>query len=73
MFDYLFFDLDGTLTDPAQGITNSFVHALKYFGIEIPSYETLCTFIGPPLPETFKTQFGFDEQKVAEGVKNYRE
>ena len=73
MFDYLFFDLDGTLTDPAQGITNSFIHALKYFGIEIPSYETLCTFIGPPLPETFKTQFGFDEQKVAEGVKIYRE
>lgn len=73
MFDYLFFDLDGTLTDPAQGITNSFVHALKYFGIEIPSYETLCTFIGPPLPETFKTQFGFDKQKVAEGVKKYRE
>ena len=73
MFDYLFFDLDGTLTDPAQGITNSFIHALKYFGIEIPSYETLCTFIGPPLPETFKTQFGFDEQKVAEGVIKYRE
>lgn len=73
MFDYLFFDLDGTLTDPAQGITNSFIHALKYFGIKIPTYETLCTFIGPPLPETFKTQFGFDEQKVAEGVKKYRE
>ena len=73
MFDYLFFDLDGTLTDPAQGITNSFIHALKYFGIEIPSYEILCTFIGPPLPETFKSQFGFDEQKVAEGVKIYRE
>ena len=73
MFDYLFFDLDGTLTDPALGITNSFKHALKYFGIEIPSYETLCTFIGPPLPETFKTQFGFSEEKAAEGVKKYRE
>ena len=73
MFDYLFFDLDGTLTDPAQGITNSFIHALKYFGIEIPSYETLCTFIGPPLPDTFKTQFGFDDKKAAEGVKKYRE
>lgn len=73
MFDYLFFDLDGTLTDPALGITNSFKHALKYFGIEIPSYETLCSFIGPPLPDTFKTQFGFDEVKAAEGVKKYRE
>ena len=73
MFDYLFFDLDGTLTDPAQGITNSFIHALNYFGIEIPSYETLCTFIGPPLPDTFKTQFDFDDKKAAEGVKKYRE
>ena len=73
MFEYLFFDLDGTLTDPALGITNSFIHALKYFGIEIPSYETLCTFIGPPLPDTFKTHFGFDDQKAAEGVKKYRE
>ena len=73
MFEYLFFDLDGTLTDPAPGITNSFIYALKFFGIEIPSYETLCTFIGPPLPETFKTQFGFTEEKAAEGVKKYRE
>ena len=73
MFDYIFFDLDGTLTDPARGITNSFIHALKYFGIEIPSYETLCSFIGPPLPETFKTQFGFSDEKAAEGVKKYRE
>lgn len=73
MFDYLFFDLDGTLTDPAQGITNSFIHALKYFGIEIPTYEKLCTFIGPPLVDTFKTQFGFDDEKAALGVKKYRE
>lgn len=73
MFDYLFFDLDGTLTDPAQGITNSFIHALKYFGIEIPTYEKLCTFIGPPLVDTFKTQFGFDDEKASLGVKKYRE
>ncbi len=73
MFNYLFFDLDGTLTDPAEGITNSFIHALKKFGLEIPSYEKLCSFIGPPLVETFKTQFGFDEVKAKLGVKYYRE
>ncbi len=73
MFDYLFFDLDGTLTDPALGITNSFKYALKSFGIEIPSYEKLCSFIGPPLIDTFKTQFDFDEAKAQEGVKKYRE
>lgn len=73
MFDYYFFDLDGTLTDPAMGITNSFIHALKYFGIEIPSYEKLCTFIGPPLVTTFKKEFGFDDEKSMLGVKKYRE
>ena len=73
MFDYLFFDLDGTLTDPALGITNSFKHALKSFGMEIPSYETLCSFIGPPLPDTFKNLLGFSDEMVSEGVKKYRE
>ena len=73
MFDYYFFDLDGTLTDPALGITNSFVHALKFFGLEIPSYEKLCTFIGPPLVATFQKEFGFDDEKCMEGVKKYRE
>ena len=73
MFDYYFFDLDGTLTDPAEGITNSFVHAIKYFGLEVPSYEKLCTFIGPPLVATFQKEFGFDEEKCMEGVKKYRE
>ena len=73
MFDYYFFDLDGTLTDPAQGITNSFIHAIKYFGLEVPSYEKLCTFIGPPLVATFQNEFCFDEEKCMEGVKKYRE
>ena len=73
MFDYYFFDLDGTLTDPAEGITNSFVHAIKYFGLEVPSYEKLCTFIGPPLVATFQKEFGFDDEKSMEGVKKYRE
>ena len=73
MFDYYFFDLDGTLTDPAQGITNSFIHAIKYFGLEVPSYEKLCTFIGPPLVATFQKEFGFDDEKSMEGVKKYRE
>lgn len=73
MFDYYFFDLDGTLTNPALGITNSFKHALKELGLEIPSYETLCTYIGPPLVTTFKTFYGFNDEQAAVGVKKYRE
>ena len=73
MFDYVFFDLDGTLTDPALGITNSFIHALKFYGIPIPSYEELCKLIGPPLPYSFETTFGFPHDKAMEAVAKYRE
>lgn len=73
MFDYLFFDLDGTLTNPAQGITNSFIHAFKSLGIEVPSYETLLAFIGPPLPVTFGKIMGLPESQIDEAIKKYRE
>ena len=73
MYTHIFFDLDGTLTDPAQGITNSFIHALKYYGLEIPSYEELCKLIGPPLPYSFETTFGFPHEKAMEAVTKYRE
>ena len=39
----------------------------------MPSYEKLCTFIGPPLVATFQNEFGFDDEKSMEGVKKYRE
>ena len=73
MYTHIFFDLDGTLTDPALGITNSFIHALKYFGREIPSYEELCKLIGPPLPYSFETILGFPKEKVMDAVAKYRE
>ncbi len=73
MFDTILFDLDGTLTDPAKGITNSFKNALKFFNEKIPSYKELCTFIGPPLVDTFKIKFNYDDEKSVEAVKKYRE
>ena len=73
MFDYYFFDLDGTLTNPALGITNSLKYAFTQFGLEIPSYETLCTFIGPPLVTTFKNFCHFTDEQAMKGVEKYRE
>ena len=73
MYTHIFFDLDGTLTDPAQGITNSFIHALKYYGLPIPTYEELCKLIGPPLPYSFEVTFGFDHDKAMDAVGKYRE
>lgn len=73
MAEWIFFDLDGTLTDPAEGITNSIIHALKYYGCDIPSYRELCTFIGPPLLDSFQEKCGFSPEKAAEAVVKYRE
>ena len=67
------FDLDGTLTDPALGITNSVLHALRRYGIPEPPREELYPFIGPPLVESFMKYFGFDENGAKQAVEVYRE
>ncbi len=67
------FDLDGTLTDPALGITNSVMYALEKYGIPVPDRSKLLKFIGPPLIESFQEFYGLsrDEAKIA--VEYYRE
>ena len=47
-YQYLFFDLDGTVTYPMQGITRSVAYALNHFGIVVNDLRELCPFIGPP-------------------------
>lgn len=73
MLDILLFDLDGTLTDPGVGITNSVMYALKFFGIIEHDREKLYPFIGPPLLDSFMEFYGFDEQKAEQAVARYRE
>lgn len=49
--NHILFDLDGTLTDPGEGITNSVAYALSKFGITVSDRTSLYSFIGPPLRE----------------------
>ncbi len=72
-FSYLLWDLDGTLTDPGLGITNSVMYALKKFDIEVAERSVLFPFIGPPLLESFQKFYGFDEKKAKLAVTYYRE
>lgn len=72
-YNYLLFDLDGTITDPKVGITKSIAYALKYFGIETKNLDSLSKYIGPPLKNTFEDGFGFREEKVNLAISKYRE
>ena len=72
MYRYLLFDLDGTLTDPAEGITKCVAYALEHFGITAEP-ETLTSFIGPPLLDQFMSYAGFDRETASAAVEKYRE
>jgi phosphoglycolate phosphatase len=71
-YKYVIFDLDGTLTDSAVGITNSVAYALKRWNIEVEDKSTLNCFIGPPLSGSFEKYFGFSEEQALEAVDEYR-
>ena len=73
MFDTVLFDLDGTLTDPFEGISNSIIYALKKFGIAAPDKPLLKKFIGPPLTESFSEYCGLNHSDALRAVDYYRE
>ncbi len=73
MFDTVLFDLDGTLTDPFEGISNSIIYALKKFGITAPDKPLLKKFIGPPLTESFSEYCGLNHSDALHAVDYYRE
>ena len=67
------FDLDGTLTDPREGITRPIQYGLSKMGIDEPDLTQLEHFIGPPLLQAFMATYGFDEAKAWEAMGFYRE
>ncbi len=72
-FDNILFDLDGTLTDPAEGITNSIAYALEKFGIFTEDKKSLNKFIGPPLIPAFVEFCGLSEKDARSALGYYRE
>ena len=72
IYSSILFDLDGTLTDSAEGVTKSVQYALKKYNIEA-TLEELKAFIGPPLQRSFKEVYGFNAGAIDEVIKHYRE
>ncbi|SDH34475.1 phosphoglycolate phosphatase [Pseudomonas benzenivorans] len=72
-YRHILFDLDGTLTDPREGITRSVQYALARLGIDEPDLQALEHFIGPPLLQCFMQTYGFSEERAWQAVGHYRE
>lgn len=73
MYDYFLFDLDGTLIDSGEGVTNAVAYALDKMGIEVPDRTELYKFIGPPLSDSFHDFYGMDPQTCQKAIDFYRE
>ncbi len=72
-YNHILFDLDGTLTDPREGITKAVQYALGQHGIHVNDLSELESFIGPPLQATFTEKYHFSEAEAWEAVLSYRE
>jgi len=70
---YIFFDLDGTLTDPFLGITNSVIYALEKMGYPHGENSEYRLFIGPPLRESFQLKCGMTADEAERALALYRE
>lgn len=71
-FDLVLFDLDGTLIDPAGGITGGIAHALRTLAMPVPDDAGLMAMIGPKLADALVTIAGVPEESVAETIAVYR-
>lgn len=72
-YPFVFFDLDGTLTDPAQGICGSVRYALEKGGYPTAPMEAYYSWIGPPLQLSFQKHLDCDEAEAKRLVALYRE
>ena len=67
------FDLDGTLTDPKRGLTAAFAYGLRKIGLDIGDVDSLKKFIGPPLRDSFRDEYGLSEQDADDALMLFRE
>ncbi len=71
-YRHYLFDLDGTLTDPREGITRCVQYALRHFGILVEDRRTLYPFIGPPLVPSFMEFYDLSKEQAEEALAVYR-
>lgn len=72
-FPAVLFDLDGTLVDPAGGITGGVSHALQAMGLAVPADEVLASMIGPKLSDSLSGMTDAADHQIPELIAIYRQ
>lgn len=72
-YKYIFWDMDGTVANTYEGVSNCLAYALEPYGIHLEGEQEIRKFIGPPFRLSFKKYLGFDERKAEEAIARYRE
>ena len=72
-YDFYLFDFDGTLCNTTEGIFNSILYSLEWYGIKETDFKKLEYFVGPPLFESYKTVYGVSDEDANLLIAKYRE
>lgn len=72
MIKAVLFDLDGTLMDTSEGVLNSVRETITILGYPMPDEETLRSFIGPPIYESFGKTYGIGQEEVHKATELFR-
>lgn len=73
MYDFIFFDLDGTLTDSGPGIMNGFAYAIRKIEGRASDPADLRRFVGPPLKDSFEKGLGYSPEETERAISFFRE
>lgn len=69
--NWVYLDLDGTLTDPYEGIAKSLLYSIEPWGIALDD-DTIRPLVGPPLRDTYAL-FGLSPEEGEQAVARFRD
>lgn len=72
LWSAILFDLDGTITDSAPGITASLARTFEILGRPVPDAAELLAYVGPPLLDSFRERAGMSDEQAWEAINTYR-
>ena len=72
-YDYILFDLDGTLIESAESVRVSLAHAMEALGLPCPDLSDYTKYVGPPLEDTFRGMCAVPEDQIERGMIIYRD